>query len=179
MYRNSSTKLSSSYPSLTLVENWPCDCFGRTSTHTVFVVLYALSWGPSYARHTSKSVFFFFLRFYVEASELFYVASGLDPRVSEEQLPWVQVTPHHPHNSLHLPRHLLHNILLLLLGGDGLGHLYIHYTTMAIITKQLCLSTFNDTLPTFGDNFYTSPTFSDASPTLNYDRLRSVTVHLR
>ena len=53
-------------------------------------------------------------------------------RVSEGQLPWMQVTPYHPHNSLNLPRDLLHSTLHLLLGGDGLGHLYIHYTTMLI-----------------------------------------------
>ena len=51
-------------------------------------------------------------------------------RVSEEQLPWVQVTPYHRHNSVNLPRHLLHSTLHLFLAGDGLGHLYIHYTTM-------------------------------------------------
>ena len=49
----------------------------------------------------------------------------IPPRVSGEQLQWVQVT-HHPHNSVNLPRHLLHSTLHLLLGGDGLGHLYIH-----------------------------------------------------
>ena len=54
--RNSSAKLSSSFPSLTLVENRPYDCFGRTSIHTVFVVLYTMSWGPAYARDASKSV---------------------------------------------------------------------------------------------------------------------------
>ena len=54
-------------------------------------------------------------------------------RVSEEQLPWVQVAPYHLHNSVNLPRHLLHSTLHLLFGGDGLGHLYIHYTTMGTI----------------------------------------------
>ena len=29
----------------------------------------------------------------------------IPPRVSEEHLPWVQVTPYHPHNSVNLPRH--------------------------------------------------------------------------
>ena len=53
-------------------------------------------------------------------------------RVSEEQLPWVQVTPYHSHNSVNLPRHLLHSALHMLLGGVGLGNLYIHYTTMGI-----------------------------------------------
>ena len=56
----------------------------------------------------------------------------IPPRVSEEQLPWVQVTQYHLHNSVNLPRHLLNNTLLLLLGGDRLGHLYIHYTTMGM-----------------------------------------------
>ena len=50
----------------------------------------------------------------------------IPPRVSEEQLPWVQVTPYRPHNSVNLPRQHLHSTLHLLLGGDGLGHLYIH-----------------------------------------------------
>ena len=50
--------------------------------------------------------------------------------VSEEQLKWVQVTPYHPLNSVNLPNHLPHSTLHLLLGGDGPGHLYIHYTTM-------------------------------------------------
>ena len=58
--------------------------------------------------------------------------SDIHPRVSEEQLPWVQVTPYHPHNSVNLPRHLPHSTQHLLLGGYGLGHLYIHYTTMGI-----------------------------------------------
>ena len=49
------------------------------------------------------------------------------PRVPEQQLPWVQVTPYHLHNSMNLARHLLHRTLHLLLGGDGLGHLYVHY----------------------------------------------------
>ena len=52
----------------------------------------------------------------------------IPPKVSEEQLPWVQVTPYHPHNSVNLPRHLLHGTLHQLHGGDGLSHLYIHYT---------------------------------------------------
>ena len=43
----------------------------------------------------------------------------IPPRVSEEQLPLVQVTPYHPHKSVNLPRHLLHSTLHLLLGGDG------------------------------------------------------------
>ena len=52
--------------------------------------------------------------------------SDIPPRVSEELLPLVQVTPYHPHNSVNLPRHLLHSTLHLLLGGDGLGHLFIY-----------------------------------------------------
>ena len=52
----------------------------------------------------------------------------IPPRVSEELLPWVQETKYHPHNLVNLPRHLLHSTLHLLRGGDGLGHLYIHYT---------------------------------------------------
>ena len=58
-------------------------------------------------------------------------------RVSEEQLPWVQVTPHRPHNSVNLPRHYLYNTLHLLLGGDSLGHLYIHYTAMVTTVKGI------------------------------------------
>ena len=54
----------------------------------------------------------------------------IPPTVSEEQLPWVQVIPYHLHDSVNLPRHLPHSTLHLLLGGDGSGHLYIHYTTM-------------------------------------------------
>ena len=58
----------------------------------------------------------------------------IPPRVAEEQLPWVQVTPYHPHNSVNLPRHLPHITLHLLLWGDGLSHLYIihciHCTVM-------------------------------------------------
>ena len=56
----------------------------------------------------------------------------IPPRVSEEQLPWVQVTPYHPHNSVNLSRHLLHSTLHQLHGGDGFGHLYIHNTTIVI-----------------------------------------------
>ena len=44
-------------------------------------------------------------------------------RVSEELLLRVQVTPYHPHNSVNLPRHLLHSTLHLLLGGVHWGHL--------------------------------------------------------
>ena len=61
----------------------------------------------------------------------------IPPRVSEEQLPWVQVTPYRPHNYVILPRYLLHITLNLVLGGDGFGHLYIHYTTIGI--TPLCL----------------------------------------
>ena len=43
------------------------------------------------------------------------------PRVSEEQLPWAQVTPYHPHNSVNLPRYLPNSTLDLLLRCDGLG----------------------------------------------------------
>ena len=32
----------------------------------------------------------------------------IPPRVAEEQLQWVQVTPYHLHNLVNLPRHLLH-----------------------------------------------------------------------
>ena len=39
---------------------------------------------------------------------------NIPPRVSEEQLPWVQVTVYHPHNSVNLPR----DCFLL---DDGLG----------------------------------------------------------
>ena len=53
-------------------------------------------------------------------------------RLSEKQIPCVRVTPYHPHNSVDLPRHLLHSRIQMLLGGDGLGHLYIYYTTMVI-----------------------------------------------
>ena len=53
----------------------------------------------------------------------------IPPRVSEEQLERVQVAPYNLHN-LNLYRHLLHSTQHLLLGGDGLGHLYIHYTAM-------------------------------------------------
>ena len=42
------------FPSLTVIEYRPCDCFGRTSIHTVFVVLYTMSWGLAHARHTSN-----------------------------------------------------------------------------------------------------------------------------
>ena len=45
----------------------------------------------------------------------------IPPRAAEEQLLWVQVTPYHQHNSVNLPRHLLHSTLHLLLTGDGLG----------------------------------------------------------
>ena len=50
---------------------------------------------------------------------------SIPPRVPEpeEQLPSVQVTPYLAHNSLNLPRHLLHCTLRLLLGGDGFGQI--------------------------------------------------------
>ena len=53
------------------------------------------------------------------------------------------ITPYHLHNSVNLPRHLLHSTLHLLLGGDGLGHLYIHYTTV-VITVPLAWSNLNN-----------------------------------
>ena len=59
---------------------------------------------------------------------------NIPPRVSEELLPWMQLTPSHLHYSVNLPRHLLHSTLHMLLGGEGLGHLYIHYTTKGICT---------------------------------------------
>ena len=65
----------------------------------------------------------------------------LPPRVSEEQLKWVQVTSYHLHNSVNLPRHLLHSTLHLLLEGDGLGHPYIHYTAM-VATVIPCMIPF-------------------------------------
>ena len=51
-------------------------------------------------------------------------------RVSEEQLTWGQETQYHPINSVNLHRHLSQSTPHLLLGGNGLGHLYIHYTAM-------------------------------------------------
>ena len=39
------------------------------------------------------------------------VQRDIPSRVSEELLRWVQVTPYHPHNSVNLPRHLLHTTL--------------------------------------------------------------------
>ena len=54
----------------------------------------------------------------------------------------LQVTPYHPHNSVNLPNHLLHITLHLLLGGDCLGHLYIHHTAM-VTTVSLAWSHFN------------------------------------
>ena len=35
---------------------------------------------------------------------------GIHARVSEEQLPCLQVKPYQPHNSLNLPRHLLQRV---------------------------------------------------------------------
>ena len=60
-----------------------------------------------------------------------------------KKLPWVQVTPYHQHNSMNLPRHPPHSTLHLLLGGDGLGRLYIHYTTM-VTTVPLAWSHLNN-----------------------------------
>ena len=47
----------------------------------------------------------------------------ITPRVSEEQLPLVLVTPYHLHNSVNLPRHLLHSTLHQLLGGACINYL--------------------------------------------------------
>ena len=60
----------------------------------------------------------------------------IPPRVSEEQLPWVQVTAYHPHNLVNLPRHLPHSTLHLLLGG-GLGHLHIQWIIACLIRSLL------------------------------------------
>ena len=64
----------------------------------------------------------------------------IPPTVSEEQLPLVQVSPYHPHNSVkvNLPRHLPHSTLHLLLGGDGSGHLYIHCKTVVTTVPIAC-----------------------------------------
>ena len=59
----------------------------------------------------------------IQCDEVQYMRD-IPPRVSEEQLPWVQVTPYHPHYSENLPRPILHSTLHLLLGCDVLGHLY-------------------------------------------------------
>ena len=57
-------------------------------------------------------------------------------RVSEEPLPWVMYIIPYLHNSVNLPRHLLHSTLHLLLGGDGLGHLYIHYPVPGVASGR-------------------------------------------
>ena len=60
------------------------------------------------------------------------------PTVSEEQLPFAQVTSYHLHNSVNLPRRLFHSTLLLWRGCDGLGYLHIHYTaTVTTSTTQV------------------------------------------
>ena len=79
---NSSTKLNSPFPSLTVVEYWLWVCFGRTSIHTVFLCC-------------------------IQCHEV-QPMRDMPPRVSEQQLPWAQVTPYHLHNSVYLPRCLGH-----------------------------------------------------------------------
>ena len=78
--RNSWTKLSSSFPSLTLVEY-----------HSLV--------GPAY------------ILFSLCCIQCLEVQNMRDipPTVSKEQLPWVQVTPYHPHSSVKLLRHLPHS----------------------------------------------------------------------
>ena len=66
----------------------------------------------------------------------------IPPKVSEGQLPWVQVTPYHRHNSVNISRHLLHSTQHLLLGGDCLGHLYIHYIAIVTTVTVPCLIPF-------------------------------------
>ena len=66
----------------------------------------------------------------------------MPPRVFEEQLLWVKVTPYHSHNLVYLLWHLLHSTQHLLLGGDGLGHLYIHYAAINGDNYLPCLISF-------------------------------------
>ena len=81
----------------------------------------------------------------------------IPPRVSEELLPWVQVTPYHPQNSVNLPWHFLHSTLHLFLGGDGLGHRYIYYIIIIIKKDWQC---------TAGRGRLTPYQSEDPSPTL-------------
>ena len=90
------SRLSSSYPSLTLVEYRPRDSL----TYCFLCVVYNVM-------RTSICVTYL--------------------QECQEQLPWVQVTSYLLHNSVNLPKHLLHRPLHLLLRGDGLGYLYIVY----------------------------------------------------
>ena len=70
-------------------------------------------------------------------------ATYLQECLKRSYVPFVLVRPYHLHNSVNLPRHLLHSTLHLFLIGDGLGHLYIHYTTM-VITVPLAWSHLNN-----------------------------------
>ena len=95
--RNSSTKLSSLFPSRTLVEFRP---------------LIAMV-GPAYILFTLCCI---------QCNEVQHMRD-IPPTVPEEQLS-VQVIPYHLHNSVNLPRHLLHSTLHMLLWCDGSGHLH-------------------------------------------------------
>ena len=67
----------------------------------------------------------------------------IPPIASEGRLQRVQVTKYHLHNSVKLLRHHLHSTLHLLLGGDVLGYMYIHYTVM-VKTVPLARSHLNN-----------------------------------
>ena len=78
-----------------------------------------MSWRPAYARYLRKCL-------------------------KSSQFPWVRVTPYYPHHSVNLPRHLLHSTPLLLLEGDGLGHLHIQYIIQQRCQLSPCLDQFEE-----------------------------------
>ena len=87
-----------------------------------------------------RPAYILFLLCYIQYNEVQHMRE-MPPRMSEH-LPFMQVTPYHPHNSVNLPRDLLHCTLLLLLGGATLYNLYIHWTAI-MTTVPVASSNFN------------------------------------
>ena len=60
----------------------------------------------------------------------------MPPRVSEEQLPWVQVTPYHLHNTVNLPGNLLHSTYTCCLEVMAYVICLLYYTTVVITVPR-------------------------------------------
>ena len=68
------------------------------------------------------------------------VLSEVPPTVSEKQLPWVQVTPYHPHNSVNLPRS---SVYTLYNNSDNCPLCLIPFEQRNVIDNELLIRTIN------------------------------------
>ena len=97
--------------------------------------------------------------------------SDMPPIVSEEQLPWVQLTPYHPQNSVNLSRHLLHapytswlEVMVLVIhiyissNGDKCPPCLIPFEWRKVIDNELPHRTINSCSPYQNINNFTKCT---------------------